>query len=355
MVNQPERVPEDTAQHRAAAVRPWWWVVSAVLLVLAVAVAVTRRDELGKALRLIGGADPERLVAAAVLEGVSLLWLAAVQRWLLRAGDSRIGLGTVTAIVLGANALAGALPGGAAFAAAWVFRQLRKRQVSQALAGAVLVTAGALSSLALFLLLVAGVLAGGSGGPGAALRPGVLVVAACGAVLVALAYGLSRLRRVRRRAWRLWRRIGLRSSRLLDIEQSLSRAVRHARTVHPGLRPWLGPFAFALLNWLCDLACLLACAWSLGVGVPWQGIVTAYALTQLAGSLRLTPGGLGVVETSLSALLTWYGLRAEQAIAVTLLYRTMSYWALQPVGWAALLGLLLPHRRGRHRTAPPPE
>lgn len=81
--------------------------------------------------------------------------------------------------------------------------------------------------------------------------------------------------------------------------------------------------------------------WSLGLAVPWHGVLAAYALTQFAGSLRLTPGGLGVVETSLTALLVLYGLRAEQAIAVTLLYRVLSYWVLQPVGWASGLGLTL--------------
>ncbi|MEU3827995.1 YbhN family protein [Streptomyces sp. NPDC029080] len=94
-----------------------------------------------------------------------------------------------------------------------------------------------------------------------------------------------------------------------------------------------------MLSWGCDAACLLACAWGPGIGVPWRGILVAYTLTRMAGSLRVTPGGLGVVEASLTALLVLDGPRTDQAIALTLLYRIAICWALQPVGWACRLGL----------------
>ncbi|MFJ6184451.1 YbhN family protein [Streptomyces sp. NPDC092295] len=324
-----------------ASVRPLWWVVSALLVAAAVVVALTRRHELVTAVHLIDDVRLPRLLVAAGFEAASLACLAAVQHWLLRAGGARIRFRVVGAVVLAANAIAGALPGGAAFAAAWVFRQFRRRGAGQVLAGTVLVIAGLLSGLSLFVLLMAGVLAAGSSGPVAGARPVVVGLAAVGVVVGGMAAGLFRFPRVRRRARRLWQRIGLRSRRLWDIERALSRLVRQIRTTRPGVRPWLWPSSLAVLNWGFDLACLVACVWSLGIAVPWHGILAVYALTQFAGSLRLTPGGLGVVETSLTALLVLYGLSAEQAIAVTLLYRVLSYWALQPVGWASGLGLTL--------------
>jgi uncharacterized protein (TIRG00374 family) len=329
-----------------------WWAVSTVFMAAAVAIAVTRRHELASAVHLIADVRPSRLMVAAAFEAASLACLAALQQWLLRAGGERIHLWVVGAIVLAANAIAGALPGGAAFAAAWVFRQLRRRGVGQSLAGMVLMVAGLLSVLSLFVLLVAGVLAGGSSGPGGALRPVVIGLAVFGSVVVGTVAGLLRFRWVRRRAWRVWRRIGTRSRRLWDIEQALSRLGRQVRATRPGVRPWLWPSGMAVFNWGFDMACLVACAWSLGFGVPWRGILVAYALTQLAGSLRLTPGGLGVVETSLTALLVLYGLRAEQAIAVTLLYRVVSYWVLQPIGWASGLGLALSRSPGSSAGGP---
>ncbi|MFJ1645732.1 YbhN family protein [Streptomyces sp. NPDC088258] len=328
------------------AVRPWWWLVAAVLVALAVAVAVTRRHELVSAVQLIGEVRPYRLVVAAGCEAVALFCLAALQWWLLRAGGARIRLRAMVALVLAANAIAGALPGGAAFAAAWIFRRLRRRGVEQVLAGAALAVAGALSGLSLFVLLLAGVLVAGSSGPASGLRGAVVVLAVAALVAVGVVAGLSRFPRIRRGVRRGWRRLGLRSRRLWDAEQALSRLGRHVRATRPGPGPWLRPVAAAVLNWGFDLACLVACVWSLGIHVPWHGMLAAYALTQFAGSLRLTPGGLGVVETSLTALLVVYGLSTEQAIAVTLLYRVLSYWALQPVGWACGLGLVLADRRG---------
>ncbi|MFB6980360.1 lysylphosphatidylglycerol synthase transmembrane domain-containing protein [Streptomyces scopuliridis] len=324
-----------------ASVRPLWWAVSALLVAAAVVVALTRRHELVTAVHLIDDVRLPRLLVAAGFEAASLACLAAVQHWLLRAGGARIRLRVVGAVVLAANAIAGALPGGAAFAAAWVFRQFRRRGAGQVLAGTVLVVAGLLSGLSLFVLLMAGVLAAGSSGPVAGVRPVVIGLAVVAVLVVGLAAGLFRFPRVRRKARRVWRRIGLRSRRLWDIEQALSHLVRQVRTTRPGIRPWLWPSSLAVLNWGFDLACLVACVWSLGIAVPWHGVLAAYALTQFAGSLRLTPGGLGVVETSLTALLVLYGLSAEQAIAVTLLYRVLSYWVLQPVGWASGLGLTL--------------
>ncbi|MFI2187073.1 lysylphosphatidylglycerol synthase domain-containing protein [Streptomyces sioyaensis] len=81
--------------------------------------------------------------------------------------------------------------------------------------------------------------------------------------------------------------------------------------------------------------------WALGAGVPWRGLLLAYGLPQIPGSLRLTPGSLGVIEASLSALLVLYGLPPGSAIGATLLYRAVSYWALQPIGWACWIGVML--------------
>ncbi|MFE4373785.1 YbhN family protein [Streptomyces sp. NPDC056835] len=322
-------------------VRPLWWAVSALLVAAAVVVAFTRRHELVTAVHLIDDVRLPRLLLAAGFEAASLACLAAVQHWLLRAGGARIRLRVVGAVVLAANAIAGALPGGAAFAAAWVFRQFRRRGAGQVLAGTVLVVAGLLSGLSLFVLLMAGVLAAGSSGPVAGVRPVVVGLAAVAVLVAGVAAGLFRFPRVRRRARRVWRRIGLRSRRLWEIERALSRLGSQVRTTRPGIRPWLWPSSLAVLNWGFDLACLVACVWSLGIAVPWHGVLAVYALTQFAGSLRLTPGGLGVVETSLTALLVLYGLSTEQAIAVTLLYRVLSYWVLQPIGWVSGLGLTL--------------
>ncbi|WP_333770233.1 hypothetical protein [Streptomyces sp. IBSBF 2435] len=103
--------------------------MSAALVAAAVLIAVDRRQDLISARRLVATARPERLAVAAFSEALSLACLASLQRRLLRLGGARLGLGLVGVMIVAANAVAGALPGGAAFAAAWQFGQMRRRRV----------------------------------------------------------------------------------------------------------------------------------------------------------------------------------------------------------------------------------
>ncbi|MER6566816.1 lysylphosphatidylglycerol synthase transmembrane domain-containing protein [Streptomyces sp. NPDC001093] len=347
------------AEGRPARPGPLWWSVAVLLAAAVVLIAILRRRELAQAYHLIAGVHPLPMAGAVVCQVLSIVCFAAMYRWLLGAGGTCWSLRRTTAIVVAANAVAGALPGGAAFSAAWVFRQLRRRGVEQVLAAAVLVVAGALAVLGLAVLLVAGVVAAGPAGLRTVLLPvaGALVLLGIALAVV----GASRFSGFRHAAGRVWTSAGTRSRRIQQGQEALARLVAQARGLQPGLRPWLRPFAFALLNWVFDVACLAASLWALGIGVPWHSLLLAYVLTQIPGSLRLTPGSLGIVETSLSALLVLYGLRPGPAIAATLLYRAVSYWALQPVGWACWLAITLhtgtsgsPPRHSERRGSPGP-
>jgi uncharacterized protein (TIRG00374 family) len=59
----------------------------------------------------------------------------------------------------------------------------------------------------------------------------------------------------------------------------------------------------------------------------------AYAAGQLAANLPITPGGLGVVEGSLTIALVAYGGGQASTVAAVLVYRLISFWALLPPGW----------------------
>ncbi|MGW3567493.1 lysylphosphatidylglycerol synthase transmembrane domain-containing protein [Streptomyces sp. NPDC000941] len=329
---------EDWEAGRLVRPGPVWWVGAGLLVGAAVVVAVWRRHELAQAFGLISRVRVPQLAAAVGCEALSVVCFAAVPRRLLLAGGVRWSLRRMTAITVAANAVAGALPGGAAFATAWVYRQLNRRGVEPVLAAAVLMVAGALSALGLAILTVLGMFTVGAAGAAAVVRPlaGALVLAL---VIGLVVFSLSRFAGFRAAVRRAWFTAGGRSGRVRQAQLLLARMVQQARSLQRGFRPWLGPATYALMNWVFDAACLAACLWALGIGVPWRGILLAYALTQIPGSLRLTPGSIGVVEASLSALLVLYGLPPGPAIAGTLLYRAISYWALQPVGWANWIGV----------------
>jgi uncharacterized protein (TIRG00374 family) len=90
---------------------------------------------------------------------------------------------------------------------------------------------------------------------------------------------------------------------------------------------------YAMANWLFDASCLIVAFIAVGASVPWRALFLAYTAAQLATNLPITPGGLGVVEGSLTIALVAYGGGKAETVAAVLLYRLISFWALLPVGW----------------------
>ena len=101
------------------------------------------------------------------------------------------------------------------------------------------------------------------------------------------------------------------------------------------------------LNWLLDCACFAMMFVAIDAPIPWKGLLLAYGAGQLAATLPITPGGLGVVEGSITvALVAFGGAEASTAYAV-LLYRLISFWLILVIGWALIGQLALQVRRGR--------
>ena len=74
-------------------------------------------------------------------------------------------------------------------------------------------------------------------------------------------------------------------------------------------------------------------------------MLLAYAAAGIVALFPLTPGGLGIVEASLSGLLILAGVRAGYAVLAILAYRIASYWLPLLAGPPAYL--LFRHRYGR--------
>lgn len=293
------------------------------------------------------------IVAAVGAEIVSMVAFARLQRWLLRAGGVRVGLVEMVEIILAGNALSSSLPGGPAWSATWAFGQLRRRGANRVLAGWVLVVAGILASFAVFVIVVSGAFISGGGGPLAGLR---WLAAALAAVPVATAtvYFLARDNiSVRNTLSRAWATAAARSTAARSVGQEVKGVVDRLGIVRPGVLGWSEALGLAMANWLWDAACLVACIEAFGFHVPWRGVLVIYGLTQISASLPITPGGIGIVEGSLTALLVAYGSPSAQAFATVLLYRIVSFWGLVPVGWVAWFALVVTERNGLRRRPHP--
>lgn len=314
------------------------WGRAAVLLGLA-AVAVlalaNSRDELLAAVQGLGRVAAPWVAVAVALEALSYTAYAAGQRLLLRrAGAPDLGLGVLTTTAVVAQAASNCLPGGVAVTGLVSHRQFTRRGVPPLLAGWVLVLTSGLYLTALALMsLVAAELTGGTGPV-----PG-LQATSLGLALVLLVAGVAL--GVLRRRWDLPTLEAALRSRLPG-RRSLAAGPGWATqlTSYRIGAGWLGAaFAWMLVSWLTDAAVLVAAYRALGTTPPWTGLLLAYCAGQLVASLPVTPGGLGVVEGSLTLALVAFGGAQQSTLTAVLLYRLVSFWALTAagsLGWLAL-------------------
>jgi uncharacterized protein (TIRG00374 family) len=75
-----------------------------------------------------------------------------------------------------------------------------------------------------------------------------------------------------------------------------------------------------------DYLCLLMALRATGSHPRPSLVLVAYAVAGIVGMIPITPGGLGVVEASLTGLLVLAEVNSSQAVLATLTYRIASYW-----------------------------
>jgi uncharacterized protein (TIRG00374 family) len=94
-----------------------------------------------------------------------------------------------------------------------------------------------------------------------------------------------------------------------------------------------------------DYGCLLAALRATGAEPRPSLVLLAYSAAGLVALFPVTPGGLGIVEASLSGLLVLAGVHPGYAVLATLAYRIASYWLPLLAGGPAYL--LFRRRYGR--------
>jgi len=100
-------------------------------------------------------------------------------------------------------------------------------------------------------------------------------------------------------------------------------------------------------NWLFDCACFAIMFVAIDAPIPWTGLLLAYGAGQLAATLPITPGGLGVVEGSITVALVAFGGAESSTAEAVLLYRLVSFWFILALGWLLIGEMALEVRRGR--------
>lgn len=294
------------------------------------------------------------LAVAIVVEAFSYLCWGLAERRLLRAGESQVGLGAVTAQVVAAQALADVLPAGLALSTVASWRWLRRLGVDDSLAVWMLAASSTLYVGVLAVLtLVGSEVAGGAATDIPDLRPvaaGVVGVLAAVALAVVVLARRGMLAQAATGAARLLSRLHIGSKRL-DVAAGVARLSSY----RPGRAGWVISAGWLAGAWLADTGCLALAFYALGSAPPWRGLLLAYGAAQLAATLPITPGGLGVVEGSLTVALVAFGGGTETTLTAVLLYRLVSFWAILPSGGVCygVLRALMRRRAGQRRVAVP--
>jgi putative heme transporter len=323
--------------------RPFRIVAGFALLGVALWVVKGKSSELSGASAYLTQLRWGWLVLAAAAELACYAALAGVERVLLRAGQVPARLGRLTSITFAASAIQSALPVGAAFAGVYNFRQYQLLGADEVLSGWTVLASGAVSFVTLAALAGVGLSMAASLGStldlvGAII--GVLVVV----LLVIIAWA------ARARLFRLADKLVAALERRLHREPGqlgdpLTAVREKMRAFAPSRGEWAQAALAGTASWLLDCTCLGAALLAVGAPVPWRGLLLAYCGGQLAVNLPITPGGLGVVEGSLTIALVDFGGGKASTIAAVLLYRLFSFWIPIPVGAGCWVGLAHSRRR----------
>lgn len=285
--------------------------------------------------------------AMIALEAASFAAYAELTLTLLHAQGQRPPRGLVQRTTVVGASLGRTLPGGTTTALALLISTLRRAGVEGSAATIALGSAGAISSVTLALLVpIAGVasMAGGHAGGvtlGALASAAVIVAAVAAMPLAArspdgLAGAVESI---------LGRVVPRRLQRWVAPERiagGIRSALRHVQELTSQPRVLASAAGWASLNWLLDAAVLALVAVTLGAGTPLSSLLLVYVLGQLAAAVPLTPGGVGIVEATMTAALVAAGAPAAAATVTVLGWRLVSHWLPILAGVA-----LLPTVRGR--------
>lgn len=292
----------------------------------------------GQALERLSAVDPLLLLLALALTLASLVSYAPLTRATLPP-EPRLSLGTLLRMQLATKALSHLVPGGSAAGSTLGYRLLTQAGVDGVAAGFSMATVGLGSAVVLNLILWLALLISI---PLDGFNPAYGTASIIGMVLLATFTGLViLLMRGSEAAVRIVRGV---ADKLPYVEPDT--AERFVRTLvsrlhHLVQNPQLirRGVIWATLNWLLDAASLWVFIRAFGPALSPVDLIVAFCVVNILAAIPLTPGGLGVVEIALPALLVGFGLdRGTAGIAVAT-YRAAQFWLPIPLGAFAYASL----------------
>ena len=291
-----------------------------------------------KELHVLAGANPFLPLAAVVLEALALLAYFQLTRSLIPR-DADPGLATISRIELSTLALSHCVPSGSLVGASLGYGLLTRAGVEGPDAGLALATQGLGSAVMLNIIFWLALLASL---PLYGFHPLYLSAAVIGLLLMAALAALVVLfTKGDERATSLLKTIGAKLPFLRPdtLPKLFTQLVARVHELGQD-RKRLGKVIFlAAANWLLDAGALFCFVAAFGRWVNPAALLVAYGLANILGAIPITPGGLGVIEGTLSPILVGFGTPKAIAIWGVLGWRMVNFWLPIPLGGAAYLSL----------------
>ena len=293
-----------------------------------------------KALHVLASVNPFLPVLGVLLEVLSLIAYFELTRSLIPK-SSDPGFATLSRIQLSTLALSHCLPGGNAMGYSLGYRLLMRSGVGGTDTAVALATQGLGSAVVLnvifwFALLVSLPLYG--------LQSGYLFVALIGMLLmIGIASLVILLTKGDERATRFLEAVGRRVPFLHPetLPRLFGQLAGRVEELSKDRRQLGKALFFSMANWLFDAASLLVFVGAFGHWVNPVAVLVAYGVANIAAALPITPGGLGVVEATVSGILVGFGTPRSIAIWGVLAWRLVNFWLPIPIGGAAYFSLQL--------------
>jgi len=274
------------------------------------------------------------LVAALLAETASFACNFGIQRIVLRTR----GWFAVVAAGLTGNLVTDVLPGGDAAGAAVQFRMLKKAGINPdaAVGGLTASSLLGVGGLLMLPILTLPAVLGGSDVNHALVNTALIGVAG---FVVYIGLGIllldtdRPLRFVGRGAQWIWNKVRRHHAPLTGLD---GRLLTQRDQIRGALgREWKQVLLLVVGRLGFDFLCLLAALRATGSEPhPWL-VLLAYSAAGVIALIPATPGGLGIVEASLSGLLVLAGVSGRSAVLATLAYRLAEYWLPMVAGLVA--------------------
>lgn len=119
---------------------------------------------------------------------------------------------------------------------------------------------------------------------------------------------------------------------VVKIENIFAELHRDYVDMSSDIRCLKGPFIYALLTNIFELATIYVVYIAFGSFINPGALILAYAVANFAGLIAILPGGIGVYESLMVAVLSATGVPQGLAISATLVYRVINLLVFVPIG-----------------------